>query len=339
MSTKSAAAISVPYRLGHLNLFVTDVEASAKFYADVCGFKEVFREPGISMIFMSNGNTHHDLGLMEITEGALIGRDGHVQAASGRGKYPGLNHLGFEVPTEKDLVDCYHRAKERALTISRTTDHQIAHSVYMTELNGFTFEYYADVVDDWREIYAKNVGQLISGHWDPDAGVPFAERKGVRNPEIFESASAPIHARNVAYAALPVKDLMGSLAFYSDALGMTVTSLNEKDGIAVLSGAEAGRCEVCLVKTDAVPDVRLLFGGVQIHQGQPIHTSHALLNAQGIRSTIVGEGERGALIVLDPDGIPLVYSTAPAAQLMDKHGASIVREVYSLKSAASQAKL
>jgi len=106
-----------PRRLGHLNLFVRDVEKSAAFYRDVCGFQEVFREEGISMVFMSNGNTHHDLGLMEITDATRIGRDGHVQVKPGTGKTPGLNHLGFEMETELGLVEAYRRAKS---TISRS---------------------------------------------------------------------------------------------------------------------------------------------------------------------------------------------------------------------------
>ncbi|MBJ3778617.1 VOC family protein [Acuticoccus mangrovi] len=338
MSTTSNSILLAPYRLAHLNIFVSDLERSGKFYADVCGFKEVFREPGISMIFMSNGNTHHDLGLMETMEKARIGRGGHVQASSGRGRYPGLNHLGFEMETEKQLVDSYHRAQERGLKINRTTDHLIAHSLYLSELNGFTLEFYADVTDDWQAVYANNVGELISGDWDPDASEPFAERKGGPAAELFESGSAPIRARNVAYAGLPVKDLAASVAYYTEKLGMSVTSINEADKIAVLSGAEPGRCDVCLVETDEVPDVRLLFGGVQVHEGQPIATSLAALRAQGINATVIGDGDRGALVVLDPDGIPLVYSTEPASRLLEEHGASIVEEVARLKKMTAAAK-
>jgi len=68
---------------------VTDYEKSDQFYSNVCGFQEVFRERGISMIFMSNGNTHHDLGLMEITYRRRIGKDGHVQVAAGNGRTAG----------------------------------------------------------------------------------------------------------------------------------------------------------------------------------------------------------------------------------------------------------
>src|SRR6266851_5100237 len=113
-----------PQRLGHLNLFVTDYEKSGQFYSNVCGFREVFREPAISMIFMSNGNTHHDLGLMEITTGERIGKGGHVQVAPGKGRTAGLNHLGFEMQTEEQLVQAYRRAKSKAIKINRTTDHQ-----------------------------------------------------------------------------------------------------------------------------------------------------------------------------------------------------------------------
>jgi catechol 2,3-dioxygenase len=330
---RANTAMIPPYRLGHLNLFVTNVEASAKFYSDVCGFQVVFREPGISMIFMSNGNTHHDLGLMEITDGARVGRDGYVQASSGQGKTPGLNHLGFEMETEQQVVDAYHRAKAGGVKINRTTDHQIAHSIYLSEINGFTFEFYADVTDDWREVYANNVGELISGHWDPDAREPFKERKGQLNPHLHKSDTAALPARNVAYAALPVKDLSASVNYYTNVLGMTTTSLDEKDRIAIMSGADVSGCDVCLVETTETPDVRLLLGGIQMHGGQPISRSMELLRRQGVAATIVGDDDTGALVVVDPDGIPLVYSTNPAAGLMKRFGGTIVAEARRLKAA------
>ncbi len=104
-----------------MNLFVSDLERSGRFYTNVCGFEEVFREPGISMIFLSNGNSHHDIGLMEVTTGARIGKDGHVQVQPGQGKTPGLNHLGFEMRTEAEMVDAWRRATSPMPACRRAT--------------------------------------------------------------------------------------------------------------------------------------------------------------------------------------------------------------------------
>jgi catechol 2,3-dioxygenase len=316
-----------PRRLGHLNVFVTDMEASGRFYSDVCGFQEVFREPGISMIFMSNGNTHHDLGLMEITKAQRIGRDGHVQVATGQGRTPGLNHLGFEMETEAHLVEAYRRAKTNHIPISRTTDHQIAHSIYLSDINGHTLEFYADSVDDWREVYAQNVGKLITGHWDPDAGEPSREPKGVFERELYRSPKSALASQNVAYAGLPVKDFEKSLAYYVDVIGLRAISIDRDAKFAVLSGTADHGCDLCLVGTTDFFPARLLFGGIQLHNGQPIDRALAVLRERGVPAAKVGGTSAEAVVVIDPDGIPLVYSTAPARELMSEHGPRIVDEV------------
>ena len=50
-----AAALLKPRRLGHVNLFVSDLERAMAFYEDVAGFHEIFREPDIQAGFLSNG--------------------------------------------------------------------------------------------------------------------------------------------------------------------------------------------------------------------------------------------------------------------------------------------
>jgi catechol 2,3-dioxygenase len=324
-----------PRRLGHLNLFVTDMEASGKFYRDVCGFQEVFREPGISMIFMSNGNTHHDLGLMEITEGQRIGRDGHVQVVGGDGRRPGLNHLGFEMETESALVGAFKRAKANDVPINRTTDHQIAHSIYLPDINGHTLEFYADVVDDWRETYAQNVGKLITGHWDPEAGEPLDNPKNAFERSLYRSPLAPLAAQNVAYAGLPVADFDVSLAYYEDVIGMNPVAVDRRNKFAVLTGTAKVGCDVCLMETSEVFPARLLFGGVHLHDGQPIDKSLDLLKEQGVPAVRVGDTSAEGVVVVDPDGIPLVYSTSSAQVLMAEHGPRIVAEIRRLLAASA----
>ena len=75
----NAQTLFKPDRFAHANLFVDDVEESVAFYRDICGITEVFREPGIKAGFLSNGATHHDIGLMQVSTKPLIGKDGTVQ--------------------------------------------------------------------------------------------------------------------------------------------------------------------------------------------------------------------------------------------------------------------
>ena len=65
-----------PRRLGHANLFVSDLDRSMRFYNAVCGLEEVRREPAIRIGFLSNGNTHHDVGLVQSSTARRVGRGG-----------------------------------------------------------------------------------------------------------------------------------------------------------------------------------------------------------------------------------------------------------------------
>lgn len=319
-----------PRRLGHVNLFVSDLEGSVKFYREVCGFVEVFREPGISMAFLSNGNTHHDVALMETATAPRAGRDGHVQVRTGRGRTAGLNHLGFEMETELGLVEAIRRAKAAGVRIERTTDHQISHSLYLYDPDGHMLEFYADVVSDWRQLYQELEGQLISGAWDPEAAPPLAESLIDTMPRIEVPDDALLPARATTCAGLPVRDLAVSVAFYTDVLGLTVNTAVGGADYAVLSGAPEGGCDVCLVQTRDVPKTKLVFAGVQMQAGKPISEAFEMLRDQGLTARIVGDDAGGAVVVVDPDGITLVYSVSPFETVMASWAGALfdaIREV------------
>src|ERR1700742_1900559 len=98
-----------PRRLAHFNLYVSDLPKSTAFYHNVCGIHHIAGEPDVPIEFLTNGSSHHELGLIEIHEGNRIGRDGFVQGTTRKGQKPGLNHLGWEMPNEAELVAAYRR--------------------------------------------------------------------------------------------------------------------------------------------------------------------------------------------------------------------------------------
>ena len=69
--------------------------------------------------FLSNGNTHHDIGCIQASLATRTGRDGHVQVTGERGSRPGLNHFGLEMANEADLVAAYQRARQAGLALHR----------------------------------------------------------------------------------------------------------------------------------------------------------------------------------------------------------------------------
>ena len=244
-------AIFAPDRFAHANLYVSDMERSLAFYRDVCGLNEVYREPEINAGFLSNGSSHHDIAVMQISKRAAVGRDGKVQNTMARGRVPGLNHLAFRMRSEARMVDAYRRAREGGVAVERALDHGMSHSIYLLDpdLNGV--EFYTDVVADWRGFYRSKDHALISARWDPLAAPPLPDIAGAPPPVFDHVPSAPLHPREIRGAALTVSDLSRAVGFYGDVAGLAVEADDPDEGVVLLSIPEAK--EPCLALVAARP--------------------------------------------------------------------------------------
>lgn len=297
------SAYFAPDRFAHANLYVADMERSLAFYRDVCGLNEVYREPEISAGFLSNGSSHHDIAVMQVSNRAAVGRDGKVQNTMARGRVPGLNHLAFRMKSEARMVDAYRRARENGVAVERALDHGMSHSIYLLDpdLNGV--EFYADVVADWRAFYKSKDHALISARWDPLAAPPLPDID--TPPPVFDHvASAPLHPREILGATLAVKDLSRALDFYTDVAGLTVKAHDSNEGIALLSIPGAKEACLALVAADdgETAGVRSLWFSLKA-------TSPALAGdgPAGLVRKTDSAGRLERLSLHDPDGMALLF--------------------------------
>jgi catechol 2,3-dioxygenase len=296
-----------PRRVAHGNFFVSDLEESMRYYNEVLGLREVFREPGIGAGFLSNGSSHHDVGLIQVTDRTLTGRDGQVQVAAERGRTPGLNHIGLEMETEAELVAAYERAREAEVAIHRTVDHQISRSVYLFDPEGNYLEFYADADQDWRAIYEANEGQLITGNWVPDAKNASTSPKYIASPEFASVPDAPLTPRRAARVSLMVSDLSTMLGFYEEVVGMTRVTGGVEDGLAVLSGA-LGNWDVGLFQSDGGSRPGLHHFGFELGGSDELEEAVARLGRQGVEPEIrVSHPTKESVAVDDRDGILLEF--------------------------------
>jgi catechol 2,3-dioxygenase len=133
--------------LGHLVLYVRDVERSAAFYRDVLGFREVLG-PGAMGSFpiamFSSGRTHHELLLIEVGEDAQ-------PIPSGR--RIGMYHFGLKVgDSDDELRAMVAQLQEAGVTIVGSSDHGYTHSLYILDPDGNELELYIDVAGvDWND--------------------------------------------------------------------------------------------------------------------------------------------------------------------------------------------
>ena len=130
--------------LGHLVLYVADLERSAAFYGEVLGWQAAFPAAlGFPAAAFSSGRTHHELLLIEVGEDA---------EPISQGRRLGLYHFGLKVgDTDEELREAHDRLVSAGVTIVGTSDHTVTHSLYILDPDGNEIELYIDVAGvDWK---------------------------------------------------------------------------------------------------------------------------------------------------------------------------------------------
>lgn len=137
--------------LGHIVLYVRDVERSARFYREVLGWQQVLPAPadadGERIPFpaaaFSSGRTHHELLLIEVGESAK---------PIPEGRRVGMYHFGLKVgDSDAELAEAWGRLEEAGAKIVGASDHTVTHSLYIEDPDGNEIELYIDVPGvDWK---------------------------------------------------------------------------------------------------------------------------------------------------------------------------------------------
>lgn len=130
--------------LGHVTLWVTDLDSSCAFYGALLGMPEVDR--GIvrsrRMALFSLGVQHHDLALVEVG-GTPVER---------RANTPGLNHIGIKIG---ERLDDLRQMRDWLLAHGAVPrlyiDHGTSQSLHVHDPDGNAIELYVEVTpaDGW----------------------------------------------------------------------------------------------------------------------------------------------------------------------------------------------
>jgi catechol-2,3-dioxygenase len=137
--------------LGHIVLYVRDIERSARFYRDVLGWRQIAPDPSgggpLAVPFAAfsapGGRTHHELLLIE------VGADAASQPA---GRRVGLYHFGLKIgDSDDELRAAVARLEETGTPLLGASDHTATHSLYIADPDGNEIELYIDVPGvDWE---------------------------------------------------------------------------------------------------------------------------------------------------------------------------------------------
>jgi len=311
MSTQKGAGLAKgeffrPRRLGHVNLVIDDVDQSVAFYRDVAGLNIAYLRPQVQAAFMTNGNTHHDIG--------MVSRQGPL----GKGRSAGLNHIAFELETEVDLVSGYERAAQSGVQFLRTADHDIAHALYFADPDGNQCEIYADVVKEWWKVRSGVVNKP-KPNWTPGSTPPNPDRNYHVAPELIPVEGATFGSRRITHAALVVNRFEDCAEFYSSVVGLNFLIGSPDAPFAVLGGT-LGEFNLSLFRAGGglVPGLHHL--GLAVGGIDEFEKAVASLRSQGLTPELLVEAvERRSVFLRDPNGVLIQFHTGePPASMLEE---------------------
>ena len=127
-------------KVGHIVLRVTDLERSLAFYCNTLGLTEVARRDFGEgpMAFLSTGNSHHDVAL--------------VEAGAGRSKGAALHHFALKVGDSiADLEEVKRSLVADGVAVHMTLDHHVSQGLYISDPDRNLIELYVDADEGiWR---------------------------------------------------------------------------------------------------------------------------------------------------------------------------------------------
>ena len=119
-------------KLGHVVLNVSDLEASCAFYCKVLGVEPVARHETGKMVFLSLGEQHHDIALVERAS----------EPAPGPAQ-PGLVHMAWQLEDFAAVRAAYHELTAAGIA-AEPVQNNVTNSLYLRDPDGHLVELYCD---------------------------------------------------------------------------------------------------------------------------------------------------------------------------------------------------
>ena len=128
--------------LGHIVLYVKDLQRSTEFYTDIVGLSLLGKTFNGKAAVLSGGSTHHELMLINVDNAP----------PPLQGKRLGLYHSGWKIGDDITILkDTYHKLMRMNHPVQGLSDHTISQSIYLQDPDGNEVELYVDDPEyDWK---------------------------------------------------------------------------------------------------------------------------------------------------------------------------------------------
>lgn len=121
-----------PRKIGHIVLNVSNLDASRDFYCKALGLEVVAQNDPGKIAFLSLGEQHHDLALVQRADGAPPDP-----------AHTGLVHMAWQLGDFAELQAAYAELNEAGIEME-PIQHNVTNSLYMRDPDGNLVELYCD---------------------------------------------------------------------------------------------------------------------------------------------------------------------------------------------------
>jgi catechol 2,3-dioxygenase len=125
------------WKLGHVNLRVSDEEKARWFYCDVLGLTIAERDPEHGGVFTTMGDNFHSLDFAQHPNPSQAQRPARDQL--------GLIHIAFQVESHAALRDAYVSLLENGIRVDHATNHENQRSIYFRDPDDNGLEIYYEI--------------------------------------------------------------------------------------------------------------------------------------------------------------------------------------------------
>jgi catechol 2,3-dioxygenase-like lactoylglutathione lyase family enzyme len=127
-TTKEVRRMIETQGLTHIHFAVRDLERSLRFYRDVFGLREKFRD-GASMVFLNTPGASDTITLRQAAAGEVVGGGG------------GIDHFGFRLRRKQDLDAAIEEVVAAGGALRERGEHAPGYPfAYVTDPDGYTIE-------------------------------------------------------------------------------------------------------------------------------------------------------------------------------------------------------
>lgn len=121
-----------PRKIGHIVLNVSDLDASRDFYGKALGLQVVSEHKPGKIAFLSLGEQHHDLALVQKADGAPPDPT-----------HTGMVHMAWQLGDFPELQAAHAELNEAGIE-HEPIQHNVTNSLYMRDPDGNVVELYCD---------------------------------------------------------------------------------------------------------------------------------------------------------------------------------------------------